>query len=139
MNRYLELIRRNAHIFSLAALMLCIPPVQSAAAGELVSCRYLQSSGSTVLLELTVASPPPASIIIVQNLPQGTDIIRATPPPQKHSKEKGEVKWLLKGVESSRQTISMTLEPPLPTGVVSGEIRYKNPESGKMVSMPVRP
>jgi len=108
-------------------------------AAEPVSCRYLQSEGRTIQLELHIGTPPPAMLILVQRFSQGAVIKAASPPVQKFSSSKDEAKWLLKRLQAGSMVFTMELEQPVAAKAVSGEIRYKDPASGKTETMQVAP
>lgn len=106
---------------------------------ELVSCRYLKSEGQDIQLKIDVHTPPPASLILTQRLPSGITIEHASPAAKKYSRQRGEAKWLFKGVKPGTFIVALKLNKPIGAGVISGEIRYMDPVSGAMIHMPVRP
>ena len=108
-------------------------------ADDLITCRYLSSRGQNILLELTVGSPAPTMIIFIQKVPAEVDIINASPKFKKRDKIRGQAKWLLTGVKPGLIKLVMTGSKPIKSSEVSGEIRYKNPATGKMVTMSVMP
>ncbi|MDH4320606.1 MAG: hypothetical protein OEV73_03820 [Desulfobulbaceae bacterium] len=108
-------------------------------ADELVSCRYQQATGRNVSLVLEIGSPPPAMLILVQWLPKGMNITRALPPVKKYDPRTGEAKWLLKQLSSGPMQFSIDLDGELSGELIHGEIRYKNPTTGKMEIMAIRP
>jgi len=108
-------------------------------ADDLITCRYLSSKGQNILLELNIGSPAPSMLIFIQKVPAEAAIIKASPKFKKYDKTRGQAKWLLTGVKPGRIKMAMTLSKPIKSSEVSGEIRYKNPASGKMVTMSVIP
>jgi hypothetical protein len=131
-------IRTAAKAFFLFFLLTMLNPVPGQAA-ELVMCRYLKASGNEITLELQIGSPPPASLIVIQNLPSDVEIVSSSPPIKKLSKNQGEAKWLLTGLSPGNVVLVLTLNAPVAPGQISGELRYKNPTSGAMVQLPIRP
>ena len=111
----------------------------SAFAKDAVACRYLQSQGQNIQLEVSVQSPPPASLIVIQRLPAGIAITEASPPTKKYNEKSGEAKWLFKSVKPGTFVIGMTLDKPIGAGTIRGEIRYMDPVTGEMIRMPVIP
>ncbi len=107
----------------------CILPAISAAA-ELISGEYVSSEGTEIVLELSIKSPPPSSVIIIMRLPKGTETMKAEPATR--TKKDGEAKWLLKDLSEGSHRISLLLAAPLPEGAVSCEVRYRNPATGDM-------
>lgn len=123
----------------LLSFLLAVSPAVASHGTELVTCSYLKSSGPEIQLEVRVASPPPASLIIIQNFPAGIDIVSSSPEINKFNKKQGEAKWLLKGISPGNLILSLTLNAPIGPGQINGELRYKNPVDGSMVRMPIRP
>ncbi len=111
----------------------------SADASELVSCRYLKDRGENIELELQIASPPPATVIVIQKLPPGVDIEKSRPEVKKFNRKRGEAKWLLKGVQAGELVLAMKLDKPVRPDEIAGEIRYMDPRSGNMVKIKVKP
>lgn len=130
-------VLRHLFISLFVAAQVLLIAGHDAFAADLVTCRYLSSQGETISLELSIGSPPPASIIVVQSLPAGTEILSSSPSPQKFGN--GEAKWLLKDTNPGRQVISIRVSPPISGGSLRGEIRYKDPATGSLQSMPIRP
>lgn len=131
--------RATARLLLFSFLLTIIPAAASHGNPELVTCKYLKSSGNEIQLEVRVGSPPPASLIITQNIPAGIDILSSSPEINKFNKKQGEAKWLLKGISPGSLILSLNLSPPIGPGQISGELRYKNPIDGSMVQMPIRP
>ena len=123
----------------LALFVLLALPTPLCAAGALVSGQYLSATGQDIQLQITVASPAPTTLIVVQNLPAGTVIETASPAFHQHDAGKGEVKWLLTQVKPGRYVLNLHLSRPMFPGGISGEIRYKEPASGRLINLPVRP
>ena len=108
-------------------------------AEELVSCKYQQAEGRRISLRLEIGSPPPMMLIVVQQIPEGVSITKATPPVKKYNPRKGEAKWLLKGLQPGTKLFTIDLDGEVSSDQVSGEIRYKDPAGGKMKVMAIRP
>lgn len=130
---------RATGLLFLALLLLFSRPMPLRAAEALVSGRYLSGGGQDIQLQITVASPAPSTLIVIQNLPVGTVIEAASPAFHQYDAGKGEVKWLLTEVRPGRHLVSLRLPHPVAAGVVTGEIRYKDPASGRLTNLPVRP
>ena len=130
---------RTPGLLFLALLMLFSLPMPLCAGEALVSGQYLNGSGQDIRLQITIASPAPSTLIVIQNLPPGTAIETATPAFHQYDASKGEVKWLLTHVRPGRYVLSLRLPQPLAVGGVSGEIRYKDPASGRLANLVVRP
>ena len=122
---------------ALLALLLALPAVADAA-DRPVAGRYLRAAGQHLQLQLTIGSPAPASIIVVQTLPPGTAIVQAQPAAQRIDGRRGEVKWLLKG-ESGAMVLDLQLAQPVRAGEVRGQIRYKHPATGATITDNIAP
>jgi hypothetical protein len=134
-------MKRTVHlgkVLGLAGLALLLTPALLWA-NDLITCHYLQASGQEIRLELDIGRPAPASVIVIQHLPRGTGIKSSSPRLQKFNKKRSEAKWLLKGPRPGLLTMAMHLDRPVKKGAVSGELRYMNPATGKMVTMRIAP
>lgn len=130
--------RSSAFLFlAMLFFLFLLTPVQ--AAEPLVRGRYLNGSGREIQLRINVAGQAPSTLIVTQNLPSGTVIESASPPFSQYDAGKGEAKWLLTHVSPGEYTLNLRLQTPLASGRISGEIRYKDPGSGRMTNLPVRP
>ena len=121
----------------ISVLILLAPPALWA--GELVNCKYVTADGNNIRLEITVKAPPPASIIFVQRLPKGVGIKNSSPRFMKFNKKRGEAKWLLKQPKPGTLSVNMTLDNSIKAGSISGEVRYKDTQSGRTVNLKVKP
>lgn len=117
------------------SLLLLMPRTSGAAAS--VSAVYTQAQGTLLAVEIRIGVPPPASLILVQNLPSGVSLLGAQPPANNINPGKGEAKWLLRGITPGQFTIRMTLDRPVNPGDISGEIRFKPAQGGGMQTLPV--
>lgn len=97
-----------------------------------IKARYINESGTTIKLQITIGSPAPQNIIIEQYIPPGTKIISTSPAAKKKSQKNGVVKWLLKGLSPGKRVISMKLSPPL-SRKAHGKLRYRDPQNGNLV------
>lgn len=130
---------RTPGLLLLALLLLLSLPRPTRAGEALVSGRYLSGAGQNIQLRITVAGPAPSTLIVIQNLPAGTVIEAASPAFHQYDAGKGEVKWLLTRVSPGRHIVSLRLSTPIAAGGISGEIRYKDPASGRLTQLAVRP
>jgi hypothetical protein len=126
------MVSRGTLVLVLILSMLAWPLV--AGAEELVSGRYHDLGGNEVRVELTIGSPAPASIILIQNLPRGVKVIASSPELKKYSPSKGQAKWLFRKVVAGKKIVSVTLDRPVGKGEISGEIRCRD-AAGKMVTV----
>jgi hypothetical protein len=112
---------------------------QFASAADLVSGHYSSSSGKSIALSLNIQSPAPASLIIEQYLPPGTEILSSKPKYKKYNRKQGKVKWLLKNVRSGKMTITLHLGNPVGQGSVQALLRCKDPTTGKFIEKNILP
>lgn len=122
-----------------ALLLLVSLPMPLRAGDALVGGQYQSAAGQDIQLLVTVGSPAPTTLIVIQNLPPGTVVDSASPAFNQYDAGKGEVKWLLTHVNPGRYTINLRLQHPVVSGRISGDIRYKDPGSGRMITLRVRP
>lgn len=122
-----------------ALLLLVALPTHLCAGDVLVKGQYLSAAGQDIQLLITVGSPAPTTLIVIQNLPPGTVVDSASPAFNQYDAGKGEVKWLLTHVNPGRYTVNLHLQHPVASGHISGDIRYKDPGSGRMINLRVRP
>ena len=131
---------RNLTFSVLLAICLGLPggftatPAMAGDAG-VVTCKYLKAGGSVIELELQVAGTKPVTVIVHQYLPDGVKIVASKPPMKKYNQQKGQAKWLLKNIFPGRKIVRMELDKEVKPGEISGEIRYRAPESGAMKKM----
>lgn len=130
---------RPPGLLLLALLLLLSLPGPSRAGEALVSGQYQSGGGQDIQLRITVAGPAPSTLIVIQNLPAGTVIEAASPAFHQYDAGKGEVKWLLTQVRPGRYLLGLRLAAPVPSGAIGGEIRYKDPASGRLTQLPVKP
>jgi hypothetical protein len=105
-----------------------------ALAQPVVSCRLVGISEQDVRLEVLLKGQAPTTVIVLQYLPLGSVLTSATPPASSYDSAKGLAKWLLtrKGPGSFR--ITYRLADPIRPEDLRGEIRYRDPATGAMVT-----
>ena len=119
------------------ALMLLLPGAVRAA--NLVVSGQYESTGTTLVISVQVGSPPPVAFIVLQHLPTGIKVIQATPRPAGQNRQTGTLKWFFKKPQVGRHTLTIKLSEPVSKNRLRGEIRYRHPISGKMVSSEINP
>lgn len=124
----------KAAFFTLILLLLSLPAPLRAA--QSVTAQYGRMAGAEVVIEIAVSEPPPPTLIVIQNLPPQVSVIQAQPETKSVNTGKGEVKWLLSGIKAGALALHLTLDRPLSSAEISGEIRYREP-NGDMVSLPI--
>jgi hypothetical protein len=125
--------RAATRVFVLLALLITIPVAAAWGGEQLISCRYLNTRGQDIRLELAIGSPAPSTVIVSQHLPAGTVIEQAQPAVNRFDQRRGEAKWLLNGIGSGRLVIEMRLSKPVRAGELRGQIQYKHPVTGAMI------
>ena len=104
---------------------------------EPVTARFTNSHGSEMTVELKVSKPVPGSVIFTLSLPKKVKLIEADPPAGKYDKEKGQVKWLLRGLSPGTHAISLHFSADVGANSLHAEIRYLNSATGKLCVLPV--
>lgn len=122
------------------ACLLCslLVGVTTVSAESVVTGRYVSASSVDIVLEISVGSPAPASLIVTQILPPGTDVLKGIPAFKKYNPATGRIRWLLRAVQPGRQILRLVLKRPLARGQIHAEIRCLDPQSGKMMTREVR-
>jgi hypothetical protein len=105
---------------------------------EGVHARYLENSGRTTVLELTIENPPPSSVIVKQSIPPKTEIQSASPAYTKFVASKGVVKWLFKRPQPGVVKIVLNYATPLAGKGATAVVRCKSPTSGELVTFHVQ-
>jgi hypothetical protein len=122
-------------VFLFSLLVLPLPRASHAGTG--VSAAYVQAQGTLLAVEIRVGTPPPSSLILIQNLPPGVSILSAQPPANNVNPGKGEAKWLLRDITAGQVIIRMTLDRPVNAGDISAEIRFMPAQGSGMQTLPV--
>lgn len=134
-----RIAHRHPMFLAALAFLCCLQIATPSLAKELVSCRYLVASGNRIELEVTVGTPPPATLIITQSLPPDVTVVGSTPPVKKFSQRPGEAKWLIMGSGPGTTVIAMILSKAVQAGQIGGEMVYNDPATGAMIRMPIVP
>jgi len=117
----------------LLAVLFFVGPVAlstALAAGGEITARYSQPRGKKIRWSVVVPDPAPAAMIVIQNIPPGTDIISARPAFSSYDKRSGVVKWLLSGIEPGRRVMTMKLSVPIRRkGEIHGRIIFQDSAS----------
>jgi hypothetical protein len=119
----------------LGALLLMMPHTGKAE-GDL-SGRYLPSDGRELVLRIDIGEPPPASLILIQQIPPGIAPLSATPPYKKADLVTGELKWLLKLPAAGSHEIRVHFAEELPSGSVRAILRCKDPTTGEFMTVTI--
>ena len=122
--------------FGMIVLLLILFPNLSNGAAN-VTATYTKSHGTELIVSITVTTPTPSSLILVQHLPPGVRITHAQPAAKNINLKKGQAKWLIKEVTPGTQTIRMSLDQTVAEQDISATIRYKPAKDGKMRTLPV--
>ncbi len=108
-------------------------------ADGLISCKYLKAAGHDIELELEVRGGAPLTVIVLQHLPAGVNVVGSRPAMKKYEAENGLAKWLLKNVKPGKSVVSIKLDKAVKPGDIKGELRYRTPDSGVMEEMMISP
>ena len=109
----------------------------SAANASPITGQYLSSTGSTIILEISISQPAPPSIIIEQSMAK-TNTIKSVSPNPKIINKNGRIKWLLTNLNPGKQRLTTQLTAPL-NGNVRGVLRYRDPDSGQFTELIITP
>jgi len=115
-------------------LLVFLTPISATAA---VTGKYINASGNTTVLEISVDNPAPPSIIVEQSPGNKNKVISANPRPKKVSGN-GNVKWLLTNTRPGKQQFTVTMADPL-QGSVRAILRYRDPANGQFIEKSITP
>ena len=107
-------------------------------AADLVSGNYSSSGGTNIVLDLVVRTPAPSNLIVEQYISPANNITATSPPARKINPANGEVKWLIRNIQSGHLSLSMHLGSPL-KGDVRAVVRYRDPRSGQFSELAIAP
>ncbi len=113
-------------------LIMLMPPAIVNAAG-MVSGRYGSAGGRNIVIVVEVSKPPPAAYIVLQRIPPRITVSRADPAPAGFIAKTGTLKWFIKNPRPGERTFTLNLSAAVPARALSGEIRYRDPVTGRMV------
>ncbi|MEN8140798.1 MAG: hypothetical protein ABFR97_06185 [Thermodesulfobacteriota bacterium] len=118
-------------IFTLLLLCLAVWPDQGRtgepASGAGIRARYSQPRGTSISWQIHIPAPPPAAVIVLQNIPPATVIKKSSPPHSGYDGASGTVKWLLTAVEPGVVKMTMELDRPIRRkGEISGKIIFQD-------------
>lgn len=95
----------------------------------------LQQQARNLNLEVSVAAPPPTSLIAVMKLPPQTKIQEISPRNAKSDPKNSQIKWLVKNPRTGTLRFSVTVSKPTDLSKVSAEILYRKPGGGKLIKI----
>ncbi len=108
------------------------------AAESLVTGKYISSSGTDIILNLTIQNPAPANLIVEQYLSPENKIIDTSPMAKKIDAAQGNVKWLFKNTRNGILSLSIQLDSPL-VDEISAIVRYRTPQGGAFTELRITP
>jgi hypothetical protein len=115
----------------LLVLVLLVPVTGRAEAG--VAGRYLAGGGSDVRILLTIDHPAPKAFIVLQQIPQGVQTASASPAPS-GVQEGRAIRGLFKRPLPGSMLVMLQLSRQVPESQLVGEISYRHPKSGALVT-----
>jgi hypothetical protein len=123
------------------AVLLCILLTVTLLTGDVeaegLQARYLENSGERSVLQIVIEDPAPTSVIVTQRIPQGLQVMDATPAYTKYSPGRNELKWLFKRPSPGIKQIILQLSGTLPAKGLSAVIRCKSPMDGSLMTIRV--
>ncbi len=123
----------------LIALFLFLASQTSAWSSELISGRYISSSGKRIELLIHIGQPAPTSLIIQQYYPSELSIVDSSPRPGKINDRKGTVKWFFKNPQAGQLRIGLTFNKNVSAAALSAVLRCRQPTTGQFIEKHIRP
>ena len=118
-------------------MLICLGLTPPAMAETGVAGRYLAGGGSDVQILLTIQDPPPAAFIVQQQIPAGVRMTAAEPAPAGLQQEGGVIKWLFKHPQPGSVILTLQLSKQVVENQLAGEISYRHPRSGTLVTQKI--
>ncbi len=128
-------VTRIVQLSVLAGACFLLPSMLHAAPH--ITARYVQANGTQLAIEITTGSISPASAILIQRLPPGVRILASQPRASNYNANKNKAKWLLRNLKPGKTTVTITLDRAVSASDISGEIRFKPAQRGKMQTIQV--
>jgi hypothetical protein len=125
-------------IFFFITMMVALCIVPAYAADNLITGKYIFSSATEIVLNLSIPNPAPANLIVEQYLSPGNAIANTSPQARKIDKTQGNVKWLFKNTKDGILSLSIKLISPL-NGDISAIVRYRLPQGGEFTELRITP
>ncbi len=122
----------SSNHFRIATLLCCLfllafPCHSSFGRGQEVSARYTQPRGTEISWGISIPSPPPSAVIVIQFIPAGTVIKKSSPVYNSYDAATGTAKWLVTDVLPGRINMSMELDTPIrKKGEIHGKIIFQD-------------
>ena len=127
---------KNIFFIPLAiSLLILVIPVHGYSA-NIISGKYISSSGSQIVLQLNIQSSTPLNIIVEQYISAANTITSTSPAAKKVGG--GKIKWLFRKTQNSTLNLTIQLAKPL-SGTVAGVINYRSPQNGKLIKLAIHP
>ncbi len=125
-------------IIYLTIVMIILCHFEVNATDSLVSGKYVSSSGTDIILNLTIQNPAPANLIVEQYLSPENKIIDTFPIAKKIDSAQGNIKWLFKNTRNGILSLSIQLDSPL-IDEISAIVRYRTPRGGAFTELRITP
>jgi hypothetical protein len=135
-NRCCPLLILSIFVLAMAIGVFCHDKAK--ATDSLVTGKYISSSGTEIVLNLTIQNPAPANLIVEQYLTPDNQIIDTSPQAKKIDNSQGNVKWLFKNTRNGILSLSIRLSNPL-NGDISAIVRYRSPQGGAFTELRITP
>ncbi len=111
--------------------LVCLGPSLSYSKG-IVAGKFLSAKGNKIVLQLTIKSDFPLSIIVEQLFTAANQTVETRPTAKKITANGKKIKWLLKKKQNETIKLRTRLSQPL-KGKVKAIIRYRSPKNGKLM------
>ena len=116
-------------VITLTSIIFLLSSI-SISQAEPVTARLYQSGKTMTFIELSLAPPAPATLIVEMKLPSGVDVVKTVP--QFSKQNKNSIKWLLKNITARSFTIQLQTATKLDLSSSQVHIRYRSRDSGSI-------
>ncbi len=133
-----QLLHNHTNIVLCFLLCFFFATAKLANGANLVSGKYISTSGKNIVLRLKIGKPCPSNLIVEQSISSGNSIKSTSPKARKINANGGTTKWLFRNTQPGNLTLTTVLGKPL-QGNVSSVVRYRDPKSGQFTEQRITP
>ena len=124
---------RPVLVLTTLCFLLCVGTASNSEAGQ--AGALLMQDGQTIVLEVSVPTPPPSSLIATIKLSPQVKIEATSPGTAKINAKKGQIKWLVKNPRQGSLRFSARTASPPDFSKVSAEVLFRAPGGGSLTKI----
>ena len=124
--------------YILSVLLAIVVPIlflPSLSSAQSVSATVSKQGAQTAIINIQLANPAPANLIVQMSLPPGNSLASASPKANKYDKKNNILKWLFKNTSPGSMHIAVTTQKPLAPERAPVLVRYRDPRSKQITEV----